>query len=75
MDINGYNPYQLNIMHLYVVCASFWTFPNNIFPRPIEEEKLLFDEFARTVKNTTYQGWSRSTGTKPIVMIDGASVF
>lgn len=54
----GYKPYQHNIKHLYSLCASFWAFPNDIFPRSTEEEKLLFDEFAQTVKNTRYQGWS-----------------
>jgi hypothetical protein len=31
---------------------------NDIFPRNTEEEKSLFDEFAQTVKDTRYQGWS-----------------
>src|SRR3546814_6404506 len=55
---SGYKPYQHNLKHLYSLCASFWAFPNDIFPRSTEEEKLLFDEFAQTVKNTRYQGWS-----------------
>lgn len=54
----GYKPYQYNIRHLYSLCSSFWAFPNDIFPRSTEEEKLLFDEFAQTVKDTRYQGWS-----------------
>jgi len=53
-----YSPYQYNIKHLYSLCSSFWTFPNDIFPRSTEEEKLLFDEFAQTVNGTRYQGWS-----------------
>lgn len=53
-----YSPYQYNVKHLFGLCASLWQFPNDIFPRNTEEEKLLFDEFAQTVKDTRYQGWS-----------------
>ncbi|WP_312906503.1 hypothetical protein [Sphingobacterium multivorum] len=53
-----YTPYQYNLKHLFSLCASLWQFPNDIFPRNIEEEKSLFDEFAQTVKDTRYQGWS-----------------
>lgn len=53
-----YSPYLYNIKHLYSLCSSLWAFPNDIFPRSTEEEKLLFDEFAQTVKDTRYQGWS-----------------
>ncbi|WAC41050.1 HEPN domain-containing protein [Pedobacter sp. SL55] len=54
----GYAPYQYNLKHLFSLCASLWQFPNDIFPRSTEEEKSLFDEFAQTVKDTRYQGWS-----------------
>lgn len=53
-----YTPYQYNLKHLFSLCASLWQFPNDIFPRNTEEEKSLFDEFAQTVKDTRYQGWS-----------------
>ncbi|RZK92219.1 MAG: HEPN domain-containing protein [Pedobacter sp.] len=53
-----YAPYQYNLKHLFSLCASLWQFPNDIFPRSTEEEKSLFDEFAQTVKDTRYQGWS-----------------
>lgn len=53
-----YTPYQYNLKHLFSLCASLWQFPNNIFPRNTEEEKSLFNEFAQTVKDTLYQGWS-----------------
>lgn len=53
-----YTPYQYNLKHLFSLCASLWQFPNNIFPRNTEEEKSLFNEFAQTVKDTRYQGWS-----------------
>lgn len=54
----GYSPYQYNLKHLYSLCSSFWLFPNDIFPRSTEEEKLLFDEFAQTVSDTRYLGSS-----------------
>lgn len=53
-----YTPYQYNLKHLFSLCASLWQFPNNIFPNNTEEEKSLFNEFAQTVKDTRYQGWS-----------------
>ncbi len=53
-----YTPYQYNLKHLFSLCASLWQFPNDIFPRNTEEEKSLFEEFAQTVKDTRYQGWS-----------------
>ncbi|WP_437917691.1 hypothetical protein [Sphingobacterium sp. LRF_L2] len=53
-----YTPYQYNLKHLFSLCAGLWQFPNDIFPRNTEEEKSLFDEFAQTVKDIRYQGWS-----------------
>lgn len=50
-----YTPYEYNLKHLFGLCASLWQFPNDIFPGNTEEEKLLFDEFAQTAKDTRYQ--------------------
>lgn len=53
-----YVPYQYNLKHLFSLCASLWQFPSDIFPHNTEEEKLLFDELAQTVKDIRYQGSS-----------------
>lgn len=54
----GYQPYNHNLKHLYGLCSSFWTFPNDIFPRVTQEDKELFDELTKSVNNTRYLGWA-----------------
>src|SRR3546814_6493415 len=69
---SGYKPYQHNLKHLYSLCASFWAFPNDIFPRSTEEEKLLFDEFAQTVKNTRYRSEEHTSELQSLMRISYA---
>ncbi|UZJ63717.1 hypothetical protein OKW96_14895 [Sphingobacterium sp. KU25419] len=52
----GYKPYQYNLMHLYDLCCSFWSFPNDIFPRSTIEEIDLFNNLVNTVKDIRYKG-------------------
>lgn len=54
----GYRPYNHNLKHLYSLCSSFWTFPNDIFPRATNEDKELFEELTKSVTNTRYLGWA-----------------
>ena len=53
-----YSPYQYNLNHLYNLCASFWNFPNDIFPNSNKEEKRFFKDLVQVVKEVRYKGLS-----------------
>lgn len=54
----GYTPRQYNLNHLYGLCSSFWSFPTDIFPQSTKEERKIFKDLVKTVKDTRYKGWS-----------------
>lgn len=54
----GYTPRQYNLNHLYSLCSSFWSFPTDVFPQSTKEERKIFKDLVKTVKDTRYKGWS-----------------
>lgn len=56
--VYGFKPYENSLSHIYNLCCSFWYFPNDIFPRTTEEDKLVFREFVHLVENVHDKGQS-----------------
>ena len=54
----GYTPYQYSLNHLYGLCSTFWSFPNELFSRATAEERKQFTEFSNVLRSFRYKGVS-----------------